>query len=232
MKIGILQCGHAMPEVAERHGEYPDMFVRLLDGNDFEFETYKVVDLEFPKSVNDADGWLLTGSRHGAYEDLPFIRPLEGFIRAAYAAHVPMVGICFGHQIIAQALGGKVTKYPQGWAIGRSEYDFGDLGHIALNAWHQDQVVALPKDAKVIARNKFCDNAALIYGDRIFSVQAHPEFNNEVIRDFVRLRRGQPGFPEDLMERAQKQLEEPIDDHVLARQIADFFNKPRETADV
>lgn len=232
MKIGILQCGHAMPEVVERHGEYPDMFARLLDGNGFEFETFKVVDMEFPHGVNDADGWLLTGSRHGAYEELPFIPPLEGFIRAAYAAHVPMVGICFGHQVIAQALGGKVEKYAQGWAIGRNEYDFGDLGHIALNAWHQDQVVALPRDAKVVARNRFCDNAALIYGDRAYTVQAHPEFNNDVIGDFVRLRRGQPGFPDDLMQRAQNELAKPIDDAALAQQIVDFFKKPRKTANV
>ena len=72
----------------------------------------------FPEGIHDADGWLITGSRHGAYEDHPWIPPLEEFIRDAYAAQVPLVGICFGHQIIAQAMGGKVEKY-QGRLVGR-----------------------------------------------------------------------------------------------------------------
>jgi GMP synthase-like glutamine amidotransferase len=82
--------------------------------------------MDFPKDIHDCDGWLITGSRFGAYEDHPFIPPLEDFIRAAYAAHVPVVGICFGHQIIAQAMGGKVEKYAGGWSVGPTEYNFGD----------------------------------------------------------------------------------------------------------
>ena len=116
--IGILQCGQAPAELKQDMGDYPDMFVRLLDGRGFQFRTWHVEEMEFPASVHDADGWLLTGSRHGAYEDHDFIPPLERFIRDAYDAAVPMVGICFGHQIIAQALGGTVVKHPGGWSVG------------------------------------------------------------------------------------------------------------------
>ena len=101
MQIGILQTGLAPEMLAPKMGDYPDMFARLLDGNGFTFRTYRVVEGEFPASVTDCDGWLITGSRHGVYEDHPWIAPLEQFIRDAYAAHVPMVGICFGHQIVA-----------------------------------------------------------------------------------------------------------------------------------
>ncbi len=87
-------------------------------GNDFTFRTWQVVNMEFPAIGGRCDGWLITGSKHGAYEDLPFIPPLEDFIRKAYAEHVPLVGICFGHQIIAQAMGGKVEKFKDGWAVG------------------------------------------------------------------------------------------------------------------
>ncbi len=232
MKIGILQCGHAMPEVVDSHGDYTDMFQRLLASRGFEFVTYDVVDMEFPGDIHDADGWLLSGSRHGVYEDHEFIPPLEEFIRKAYDAHVPMVGICFGHQIIAQALGGKVEKYSHGWAIGRHEYDFDDLGTVPLNAWHQDQVVSVPEAARVVARNEFCDNAALIYGDRAFTVQPHPEFTSPLIGEYVRRRKGQPGYDDEVMDEAAAHLDKPIAHEPLAERIAAFFKQPREAADV
>lgn len=232
MKIGILQCGHLSPEVATRHGAYPQLYQNLLAGHDFDFVSYDVVDMEFPADVHNADGWLLSGSRHGAYEGLPFIAPLEEFIRKAYAAHVPMVGICFGHQIIAQALGGKVAKYDKGWAIGRSEYDFDGIGRLSLNAWHQDQVIEAPKGARVTAQNEFCKHAALAYDDRVYSVQAHPEFAGPLIGDLIKTRRGQPGMPDAIMDEALNSLSQPTDDKTIADQIAAFFKQPREAAHV
>lgn len=181
MRIGILQCGQSPAQLKDDLGDYPDMFVRLLDGRGFEFRNWHVEKMEFPDSVHDADGWLLTGSRHGAYEDHDFIAPLEDFIRRAYSDGVPMVGICFGHQIIAQALGGKVAKYSGGWAVGAQDYDFGGRP-VTLNAWHQDQVVTVPQDAQVAGRNASYENAALIYGDRAYTVQAHPEFADAFIQ--------------------------------------------------
>src|SRR5690606_495111 len=118
MRIGILKCGQSPQELRGDKGDYDTMFERLLAGRGFEFTSYHVENMEFPDSVHAAQGWLLTGSRHGVYADHPFIPPLEEFIRKAYGEHVPMVGICFGHQIIAQALGGKVVKHPEGWAVG------------------------------------------------------------------------------------------------------------------
>jgi GMP synthase-like glutamine amidotransferase len=225
MRIGILLTGHVPDNLAAQFGAYPDMFTRLLDGYDFTFTTWNVVDMEFPKSVHDADGWLLTGSRHGSYEDLPFIAPLEDFIRHAYSDHVPLVGICFGHQIMAQALGGKVGKYERGWAVGAKEYDF--EGHtLMLNAWHQDQVLDPPKDAKVIASNDFCKNAALIYGDRAFSVQAHPEIRDDYMAGLIR-ERGPGVVPDAELQNASVNLGTPLDDRVIADRIAEFFKLSR-----
>ena len=176
MKIGILQSGHAPDELLSERGDFDVHFARLLDGNGFTYETYNVVDMDFPDSATACDGWLITGSKHGAYEDHPFIPPLEELIREIYAADIPLVGVCFGHQIIAQALGGKVEKFAGGWAVGRTEYDWqGET--VALNAWHQDQVIELPDTAEVVATNSFCENAALVYGKRAFTVQPHPEFD-------------------------------------------------------
>ncbi len=227
MKIGILECGHTMPEVETRHGTFPDMFAQLLDGNGFSFVNYDVEFMQFPGSVTECDGWLLTGSKHGAYEDHPFIAPLTEFIRDSYAAGVPMVGICFGHQIIAQALGGHVEKFGGGWALGLNDYAFDGLGTVRLNAWHQDQVTRLPEDAQVVASSDFCANAALVYDDRAFTVQPHPEFKAPVIADYVALRRGTADYADTVMDQAQSRLSEPDHNAALAGQIATFFKQKR-----
>ena len=223
MKIGILQTGHAPEQLLETHGDYAAHFERLLAGNGFSFETYNVVDMEFPQSPNNCDGWLITGSKHGAYEDIPFIAPLEDFIRAVDAADVPMVGICFGHQLIAQALGGKVEKFKGGWAVGHSNYDWGGET-VSLNAWHQDQVVALPDGATVLASNDFCKNAAMVYGNRIFTVQAHPEYGGESI-DIIARFRGKGVIPDPQLETVSANLDKPLDNALLGQKIARFFKE-------
>lgn len=225
MLIGILQTGHAPDALIGRTGDYGEMFQRLLAGQGLSFRVYSVVDMEFPQDVHDCEGWLITGSRHGTYEDLPFIRPLEAFIREAYAAGVPMVGICFGHQIIAQALGGKVEKFRGGWAVGPTKYRMTG-GELMLNAWHQDQVVQRPEDAEVVGTSPFCENAALVYGDRAFSVQAHPEFDNDFLAALIEAR-GRGLVPDRLLAEAEATLALPIDQRAMARQIADFLKKPR-----
>ena len=144
MKIGILRTGHSPDGMIEALGDYDEMFVRLLDGHGFTFQTFSVMDGEFPSGPQDADGWLITGSKHGAYEDHAWIPPLEELIRDINITGKPMIGVCFGHQIIAQALGGKVEKFAGGWSVGRTEYTM-DGRTVALNAWHQDQVTRLPE---------------------------------------------------------------------------------------
>lgn len=225
MRIGILQTGLAPEALAPEMGDYPDMFARLLDGHGFTFRTWKVVEGELPVSVAEADGWLITGSRHGVYEDHPWIPPLEQFIRDAFAARVPVVGICFGHQIVAQAMGGKVERFDGGWAVGATEYDFGGET-LRLNAWHRDQVVTAPPGAKVIATNDFCTNAALLYDDRALTVQAHPEFRPEFVDGLMRTR-GKGLVPDEVMAEAVAKLDLPIQDKTMAGRIAAFFKEPR-----
>jgi GMP synthase-like glutamine amidotransferase len=225
MRIGILQTGLAPEALSDTMGDYPDMFARLLDGQGFTFRTFRVVEGEFPADVHDCDGWLITGSRHGVYEDHPWIPPLEQFIRDAFAARVPVVGICFGHQIVAQAMGGKVERYDGGWAVGATEYDFSGE-KLVLNAWHRDQVTRAPESARVIATNDFCANAALLYDDRAFTVQAHPEFRPEFVDGLMKTR-GKGLVPDDVMAAAATRLADPIQDRTMAGRIAAFFKEPR-----
>jgi GMP synthase-like glutamine amidotransferase len=223
MKIGLLQTGHSPDEMKTDLGDYDDLFRRLLAGHGLEFETWRVVDGEFPPSVHAAHGWLITGSRHGVYEDHAWIPPLESHIRDAHTAGVPVVGICFGHQIIAQAMGGRVEKFAGGWSVGWHEYDWGGE-MVRMNAWHQDQVVEKPEGATVLASNPTCAYAALAYGTRAFSVQTHPEFTSAEIDYLLRLRA--PGVvPDDKIARATANLDKPLDNARLAARIADFFKE-------
>ena len=118
MIVGILQTGRVPPALQDRFGDYDAIFARFLGDGPLTFETYLVLDGEFPESPMACDGWLITGSRHGAYENHVWIPPLEKFLKNAVKLSRPVVGICFGHQILAQALGGKVEKFSGGWSIG------------------------------------------------------------------------------------------------------------------
>ncbi len=222
MKIGILQTGHAPEALQPTLGDYASMFMDLLGRDSFDFAVWNVVDMEFPVSTRAADGWLITGSRHGAYDDLPFIAPLEDFIKEVYAAAIPMIGVCFGHQIIAQALGGQVEKFADGWSVGLTNYSWNGRT-VTLNAWHQDQVIQLPEGATCLASSDFCANAALLYDNRAFTVQAHPEFGHAVIDALITHRSGT--VEPDRVARARETLGQPLDNALLGAMMARFFTE-------
>jgi len=228
MKIGILQAGHSPEGLVAEFGDYGDLYVRFLRGYGFVFQIYAVVDGEFPASINEVDGWVVTGSRYGAYEPLDWIPKLESFLREAFAAKKPIVGICFGHQVLAQALGGVVEKYSGGWSVGPTEYSSGDTT-LVLNAWHQDQVVKLPPGAQVLASSDICENAILAYGDQALSIQAHPEFGAEFLHALVE-KRGRGNVPDALLDAAESRLDIALSNQPIGDRIAEFFRTSQKQA--
>lgn len=228
MKIGILQTGRSPDVLSETHGDYDDFFKRFLAGRGFKFQTYLALDGELPNAPTDADGWLITGSKFGVYEGHEWIAPLEDFLRACFAADVPMVGVCFGHQILAQALGGKVEKFAGGWSVGPEQYDSDILGDQSLIAWHQDQVVKRPDAARVLASSDFCENAALAYGNTAFTVQPHPEFTAAFLADLIEAR-GEV-LPAEIAASAKERTDIPTSSDNFADHIERFF-KSRQLPD-
>lgn len=182
MKLAILETGRPPGALADQFGNYPAMFERLL-GDGFETESFDVQAGQFPRG--DHDGILITGSPAGVYDPLPWIDPLQQFIRSAKDRR--MVGVCFGHQVMAQALGGHVEKSDKGWGAGLHRYSIkrrepwmdGDAGpELAIPASHQDQVIIQPPNTEIVAASGFTAYAALAWTDRpAISFQFHPEFS-------------------------------------------------------
>lgn len=180
MKLAILETGRPPGDLADRFGDYPAMFAQLL-GPDFEIETFGVQAGQLPDPAA-CEAVLITGSPAGVYDPLPWIEPLQAFIRAA--KDCPMVGVCFGHQIMAEALGGHVEKSDKGWGAGLHRYSvvraepwMDGVRDIAIPASHQDQVVVQPPNTEVVASSEFAPYAALAWIERpSISFQFHPEF--------------------------------------------------------
>jgi len=188
MKLTIIQAGEVPPPLRADFGSYPPMYMRMFDeaGFGFAYDTVPIHDgAEFP-DPEKLEAIVITGSSAGVYEDHAWLSPLRAFIRGAYAANTPMLGICFGHQIMADALGGDVRKSEKGWGLGRHTYNVKDrpaflatdLPALSIACSHQDQVIVPPREAEVYLASDFTPNAGLAYRNgRALSMQPTPSFS-------------------------------------------------------
>lgn len=188
-RVGLLLVGHVARTAVHLEGDYPELFASLLAPHGIEVVTFDVKGGQVPASLDDCDGWLCSPSSSSVYDDLPWLAPAEEVIRAAVAEERPFVGVCFGHQLTAQALGGRVERSERGWGMGAHTYTLTphrppavdpDRAQVTLVASHQDQVVEVPAGATVWAGNEHCPNGAMVLGERAWTIQTHPEFSAAV----------------------------------------------------
>jgi GMP synthase-like glutamine amidotransferase len=229
LKVGILETGAPPKDLQGRFGRYPAMFRQLLGEDTYDWASFDAHRGEYPATPEDCAAYLITGSPAGAYDADPWVGRLIEFLRAA-RGRAALVGVCFGHQVMAQAFGGKVIKSPKGWGIGLHRYtvmqrtpwmDGEDV--IAVSASHQDQVVEPPPGAVPLAGSDFCPFGMLEYaGERAVSIQLHPEFAPDYARALIETRLGNP-YPEPEGRAAIASLGAPDDRQRVGRWIDAFL---------
>ena len=232
MRLTIIETGLPPEDLRADWPGYPAMFEALISAVDDSF-TYEAVSIVRGDPLPDPaelEGIIITGSAFGVYDEVDWMSALMDFIRNAAKAGTPQFGICFGHQAMAEALGGKVVKSDKGWGVGRHTYDTPERpdwmtdgpADFALAVSHQDQVVAVPEGTKVTARSDFCEYAGLAYaGGTAASFQGHPEFGADFCSALHLLRRGRIGNA--LVEEALASFKEPLDSAHVAKWMAAFF---------
>ncbi|MCB0688639.1 MAG: hypothetical protein KDC53_19005 [Saprospiraceae bacterium] len=223
MKTALLICDHVSPVFVEKHGTYPVMYQQFF--KELVLEPFFVCDDHFPE-VNDFDLFIITGSRYSVYDAIPWITRLKILIREIAANGRKCIGVCFGHQIIAEALDGKVKKASVGYLIGvhtfrmkQSLYDSEKSNYNVLMLC-QDQVSKLPSNAKLIAGNDQCPVGMYVIGNQFFAIQGHPEFTKDYDRDVFLSRREKMG--DQKIEEALQSLEKDPDTEWLYQLMMKF----------
>lgn len=234
MKLTIIQTGDVPAALRPQFGAYPPMFERMFHeaGHAFDYDTVAVFDgAAFPDPAA-LDGILITGSAAGVYDSYAWLEPLRDFIRSAYAAETPMLGICFGHQIMADALGGDVRKSEKGWGLGRHTYEVRarpgflatDLPALSIACSHQDQVIVPPKEAETFLGSEFTPNAGLVYRNgKALSLQPHPEFLDDYTMALAELRRGKA--PDAVVDTAVASVATPSHSADMAGWLGSFLGR-------
>lgn len=198
LRICILETDILRPELVDEYKGYGKMFEQLFAKQpiEAEFVTYNVVEGHYPAVGERFDAYLVTGSKADSFGDDPWIQTLRTYLLERYKAGDKLLGICFGHQLLALLLGGKTERATQGWGVGTHAYRVEKqpewmspaLDELTLLISHQDQVTRLPENATLIASSEFCPNAAYAIGEQVLCFQGHPEFVHDYSRALLNIR--------------------------------------------
>ncbi|MFT5163349.1 MAG: GMP synthase-like glutamine amidotransferase [Alteromonadaceae bacterium] len=233
LTFGILETDIVAEELRGTFGTYRQMFSELLAKQDptLQFNYYNVIEGEYPSNIDECDAYLITGSKANSYDNDPWIVRLKEYIKELASEEKKLIGICFGHQLIAHALGGLAGKSAKGWAVGVTTSDLvnpqpswlsGEKTAFKLLVSHQDQVLQLPDNATLLAGNTFCPYGAYSIDQHILCFQGHPEFHPDYARGLLEKRREIIG--ETLCEKAITSYSQATDHELVARWILRFVD--------
>lgn len=254
MKLGVLLCDHVNPLLQEEFGDYKEMFSLWLTqyDNSLELHCYYVVDGIFPNNIEDCDAYMASGSKASVNDDLPWINALERFIWQLFVARKPLVGLCFGHQLIAKTLGGKVSCSSKGWGIGIARTGVYDAkanpnsanifnpkiystqswmkpqpDNIKLIVSHQDQIFQLPPETEVLMGNEFCPYAMIQIEQHFVGLQGHPEFSREYGKAIMQSRKDI--IDEATLMNGLNSLSQQTDDQLITGWLINFLKQGMKT---
>jgi len=228
MTAGLFVCDHVKDQYQDEFGDYPDMFARLFP--ELEWILYDVYNDEFPKDLNECDLYMATGSKHSVYDDIDWIHKLKGVIHQIEKQNKCFVGFCFGHQLLGEALGGKVEKSPNGWCVGvhtfavghKKEWMIPDQTEVNLLMMCQDQIIELPPNTEVLAGNDICPSGIIQIGNNVLGIQAHPEFTKDYDKMLMETRMNKMG--DGVALEGIKSLSNSVDTEVIKSWINNFLN--------
>jgi GMP synthase-like glutamine amidotransferase len=227
MKVGLLECDDVVGRFPEIKGGYREMFSALLPG--FTFQYYEAHRGQLPSGPRECDAWMCTGSKYSVYDGTQWIADLAAFIRSLGERR--FVGICFGHQMLAHAMGGEVAKAKQGWGVGvlgvevlkKEPWMEPPLARIQIQHMHQDQVQKLPADSVLLARSPHCDVAMFRVGETMLGIEGHPEFTVKYGVALIGARRALIG--EQRAQSALESLKGKTDSPAVGRWIERFLKR-------
>ena len=233
MILGILDADFLRDELKEEYVSYAKMMIQLFNHvpNDIEFRSFHVRNGIYPEYLDECDAYLITGSKSSAYDDEPWIHQLSDYIKTLYQHNKKMLGICFGHQLIAQSLGGKTELAPQGWGVGVHNYNVNPNANLhktlpsleaefSLLVSHRDQVTMIPPQAQLVASSEFCPYAAYIIDNRVLCFQGHPEFTPAYANELMQARKDIIEKP--VFEKGQSSLQEQTQHLAVAKEMLGF----------
>ncbi len=233
MRLGILQCDSVRDHLQPDYGDYPDMFQRLLgrDHDQLDVRVYNLTQGQFPQHLDACDAWLFTGSKWSVYDSDDWIVRAHELVKILHADRRPTIGVCFGHQLVARALGGHVDKAANGWGVGVHTMHVYEQrpwmdparSEVPLLVSHQDQVQQPPPGAEHLAGHPFCPYDMFQIGDHILTVQGHPEFPKGYSQALMEIRRETLG--EDTYTEGMASLDGDVEGGVIASWIHRFLER-------
>ncbi|MEE2803909.1 MAG: GMP synthase [Pseudomonadota bacterium] len=231
LRIGILQCDEVRPQFRQQYGDYDDMLINgLCRANaHFSYKVFRVFEGHLPNDIDDCDAWITSGSKHSVNDDCEWTHALSRFVRQLAVRSKPYVGICYGMQMIAKALGGVVQLSGAGWGVGVAANDVAtaepwmcpaaDVVRLLIS--HKEQVTVLPKGARRLAGNTLCPNGIIMWNRSMLGIQGHPEFHRDYAKSLMDFRRDIIA-PRRLAEGLSSLADEPDNEQVFDW-IAGFF---------